>query len=108
MRAQASDGQSTERLTVVQIVQDHSRSITPSENRIGIVERCSLLVDPATIFATVPIQTNAVGFGSLPLNIPPNQSGLGFTFYAQAVMIDPIGPFLGLSFTQRMCVQIGR
>ena len=68
---------------------------------------CSLYVQPTSVVVHWPLAPNNIGFASLPVPLPTTPWALGLQFYAQGAVLDPGGPFAGLSFTDGLRVTVG-
>lgn len=74
---------------------------------ISLAGTCRLLVDPTRVAVALPAVTNAAGFATLPLPIPPVWSLSGASIYAQAAVVDPAGGSLGVALTQGLTLTLG-
>ena len=55
----------------------------------------------------LPFATNGFGFGSAQLAVPNEQGLLGGVFHAQAFVIDPQSPVLGITFSAGRSFVVG-
>ncbi|MEM7201456.1 MAG: kelch repeat-containing protein [Planctomycetota bacterium] len=82
--------------------------LTAGSASVALAGGCTLLVDVSTPSAVVPIFTNAAGFVSLPIPLPAIAPAAGIAFRGQAGILDPVGTFFGVAFTDGQDLRLGR
>ena len=79
--------------------------LSPAPATLPLGGGCSLLVGTPAV--ALRWMTAVDGTAHLPLPIPPNPALVGGTVSAQAAIVDPAGPWLGLAFSPAVDLVVG-
>jgi hypothetical protein len=80
-------------------------AVRPANQSIG--GGCTLYVDLASPAIFLAAATNARGFGSSPLPLPLDITLRGGSLHAQGIVLDPMGPVLGVALTAGRTLLLG-
>ncbi len=84
-----------------------SMLLSPTSTAIPLGASCTLLVTTGELAVGLPLLASASGVGRTPLPIPFLQTLVGVRFHAQAVIVDPVGPWYGMALSQGVQLIVG-